>query len=434
MLMDESPKSPKECCEIALTVGQLCIWRCDFKRKPCFDVNFVKKMERHVQKVYSKTEGSDTLSSANFDDKNFMYSIYISECFYSGVAMEQFQTIVPHPDAQSTSHFDWYPSCQAADFFDTKRILDTKRPICAEVFDGNMKWNSRVIVMDLLLLLGKSERVLKKSDPANKMTEILFPVKIQSKDYKDLGDHFEDYKDLGDHSALRIFFVYFWQPALENFRKVVQGATAISDPNTKNDLDFAIGEICHVLGITCRTQWMQIGFFHNFDMSGGHSGQRNQHNLDYLLTHCYDDKGQQEVMKHEYLPCRCENVLHLLRQHPKCLHKFVQELALVFTSLKDKFLLQKEVVIIQDDFQFNKCKAEKCQDTLRHVSKENVCYICNGARAIDLSTPYLKGTKHYKLEGSFSAHRVVDKKKNTFEDPRTKEGVNVYLFALLDVS
>jgi hypothetical protein len=425
---------------MALTVAQLCIWRCDLKRKqkPYFDVKFVKEMERHVQRIYSKTEGSDILSLASFDEKRFMYSIYIEKCFYSGVAMEQFRTIVPHPDAQSTSHFDWYP-CQEADFF------DTKRPICAKVFNGNLNWNSRVIVMDILLLLGKSERVPEKSDRAKKATAILFPVKIQSKDYE----------DLGAHSALRIFFAYFWQPAFENFRKVVQSATAISDPNTKNDLDFAIGEICHVLGITCRTQWMQIGFFHNFDMSGVQFRQKNQHPLDYLLTRCYDDDAERVQMKHEYLPCRCEIVLHLLRQHSKCLHKFVQDLALIFNLLKEKFLLQKEVVIIQDEqkpnVEFKNCGKdkdtgkEKCEMTLLPVSEKTaLCYICNSEYpkrnsqskpgAIDLSTSYLKGTKHYKLEGSFSALRDVKGKKNTVEDPRAKDGVNIYLFALLDVS
>jgi hypothetical protein len=263
----------------------------------------------------------------------------------------------------------------------------------AKDLNGNLNWNSRVIVMDLLLLFAKDVR-----KETNDILRKLFPVEIVSKDYP----------KLGAHSALNIFFVHFWQPAFEHFRKVFR-------PDVKSDeqqLNFAIGEICHVLGITCRTQWMQIGFFQFKEFA------------DSYVRNAY--------RPHEYLPCRCESLLHGLPD--LCRLQFVRELAEVFQSLKKHYLLE-EVKIREDVIKSNEIECK------RNAGKGKPP-ICGGASvpgqycwkcSIDLQTlqdSYQKHTWHYKLAGESIVARWGES-ANSCEDPRTK---NVYLFALLDVS
>jgi hypothetical protein len=427
--MDESFK---ECLGMARIVAELCCWRCDFKKNwdvrtpkaqdnDGFDVEFVKKKEKHFM---SREKDSDNLSIDSCNTGNPMYSKYIQDCFHSGVAMEQFQAI--HTGAESVPpYFHWYQ-----DFIQEKKSEHPFKRMNAEDLNGNLNWNSRVIVMDLLLLFAANDENVKNSKNTSKILKLLFPVQILSKDYP----------DLPAHSPLHVFFVLFWQPALQNFRRIFERKASLEDQN------LAIGEVCHVLGITCRTQWMQIGFFHNFFCVG--EQLKHQHIIDKGLT----KKEKEKFSDHEYLPCRCERLLHLLRhpQYSNCRRKLVEDLAEVFSLLKTQYLHQEvEVEIIQD---LNPNPPEKCQHCELRTKPvddtdipNSTCYICNasgGGQAckMDLSASYLirdsnpkisTNTRHFKLPGSFFAHRLSNKTK-TYEDPRAK--TNVYLFALLDVS
>jgi hypothetical protein len=388
-LLTDSSKS-KECYGMALTVANLCIWRCDFKRnwpvrKPSekdndgFDVNFVKDRENH----FMFREEKD-LSRDNFDTEIMpMYSTNIRDCFYSGVAMEQLQVIAPHNGPDFPPYFHWYPSHPEFIYRSEHRF----KRMTDKDLNGNLNWNSRVILMDLLLLFAENVR----KETRDILTK-LFPVKFVS----------NDYPNLGDQSALRIFFVHFWQPAFENFRKVFHPDAKIDE----QDLNFAIGEICHVLGITCRTQWMQIGFFQvpSFDSYGEKGGVGR---------------------KHEYLPCRCERLLHVLPSLSRL--QFVRDLAAVFQTLKNHYL-REEV------------KISELGSPPPHKEAGNEAPECGGAPApgqkcwkcqIDLQASYWKNTRHFKIaRESFVARRCAD--NNSCEDPRAK--TNVYLFALLDVS
>jgi hypothetical protein len=379
---------------MALTVAKLCIWRCDFKRnwhvrlpsekdKDGFDVRFVKDREKYFMSPGKDTNG-DKLPRYFCDEAMPMYTTYIVDCFYSGVAMERLQVIDVHPGPESVPpYFHWYQ-----DFIHEDTSERPFKRMNAEALYGNLNWNSRVIVMDLLLLFAKDVR-----KETNDILRKLFPVKIVSKDYP----------DLPAHSALHIFFVHFWQPAFKKFCTVFP-PDAKSDE--ENDLGFAIGEICHVLGITCRTQWMQIGFFH----------KKN-----------FDSYGDNQTHKHEYLPCRCERLLQTDILPRDCLRKFVGELADVFTRLK-KHYLRVEVKISDIE---NPPPDHALNDDQKCVLGGDLapgqeCWKCR----LNLQASYQKDTRHFVIaEEGFKALRKNG--INSCEDPRTK---NVYLFALLDVS
>jgi hypothetical protein len=227
--------------------------------------------------------------------------------------------------------------------------------------------------MDLLLLV--EEQIIDDTDK-NRLLKKLFPATSIPK-------HPE--YSLVEHKlkGLWLFLMYFWAPALKHFRDVLSKVGV-----TDGGAGVAIGEICHVLGITCRTQWMLNGF---------------------LCHHNSDPKI-------EYLPCRFDRVLSLLRRDPEnkecdeVLRRFVSDISDIYSLLRSRYL-QTEAVF-----------ADITTQIQQHVE-----FFGNGGDFQHPSNFYFQGTKHFLLrDSSFQCSEGM------CEDPRTTN--NVYLFALLDVS
>jgi hypothetical protein len=191
---------------------------------------------------------------------------------------------------------------------------------------------------------------------------------------------------------LWLFFVHFWEPALENFRKVFE-----SGSKDKHQEATAVGEVCLVLGITCRTQWMQIGFLHTVDFKK------------------YATKSSSPLPV-EYLPCRFDRLLSLLHErHSDSLQIFVRDIADIF-----KRLLSRQT---EANFDMNKIpRPKKAAEVVDRDPERDPTIVQNATEQKN----YFRGTRHFLLNESFYAW------KDGCDDPR--KTTNVYLFALLDVS
>ncbi len=419
---------------MGLIVAGLCIWRCDFRKNApirtpssetfdAFTVEFV--MER--QDVYGTTASEpqqwiDSDCKRWLREDSLLFKGHGLHPCYSG-APSQYQAI--HVDARESSttdddtFFNWYPKPAKEDHLDFK----FKRAMNKHIFDGNLNWNSRTIVMDLLLLLEIEIEPLDDKLMMEKKRAIiakLFPVVMPAADFK--------YSELekNSHPGLHIFFAYFWHPAFELFCKVFRKQS--SEPSEKAA---AIGEICHVLGITCRTQWMQLGFFHGYF-------QKDRH-----VKHFNSNKAYPSEMDNvEYLPCRCDRLLHLLHhRHVDCLKQFLQDIAEIYDLLKSRYLTQEVEIDPTKKLEEKQCanrtliegynplegqskREPKIAPNLLHPKSH---YGCQNCSPCDLELSYLNRTEHYLLDDSLDAN-VKDR---WCDDLRTK---NVYLFALLDVS
>ncbi len=366
---------------MGLLVAGLCIWRCDFKRntpvrKPipkgdAFNVDFVKDRQSVYGQKNKFWDSHDEKKWLCHQDETHAGAIlgHYQERepvsgWYSGM-IPQYQSISVEKAGEGTKMFHWYP--------DPDRLnVKLNREMDPSVFNGNLNWNSRVIVMDLLLLFEEDDQ--KERKMKRQRLKKLFPILCGPGEAK--------YETLrARHLGLWIFFVYFWNPALKYFRNSIISPSS----NNPDEEAAAVGEVCHVLGITCRTQWMQIGF----------------------LQDCGDP-----TQLEEYLPCRCDRLIDLLIRHEQedFLKSFVTDMKDVYERLRARYL-QKEVEI--DNKNFNK---EQAADT---------------PHCKDLKAAYLMNTKHFRLDDCFFADHGNGKEGGWCDDPRTK---NVYLFALLDVS
>ena len=273
------------------------------------------------------------------------------------------------PGRESTRFFHWYP--------DQEHLSDGVNPrsfhhhISQDHFDRNLDWNARVIVMDLLLLVEQDGML---PSAKNRLLKKLFPVPRSPEN-----DVYSSIKT--ERKGLWLFFLYFWQPTLNHFRQVFLGRREDGVAN------IAVGEVCHVLGITCRTQWMLNGFL---CPSGGLTSSSKTPPSPFI----------------EYLPCRFDRLLSLLQEHSDALREFVKDLADVYTLLKGRYL-QTEVVF---DSSFDQSLLVDVPDDVPKTPEGF----------------YFPSTKHFLLSDVFYADEG-----GMCEDPREK---NVYLFALLDVS
>ncbi len=364
-------------------IAGLCGWKSRLAREPEACVEFVNRR----QEVYG-TKGTRWDSSE--DDYQWVKETSIlsrgGDVFYSGM----YSGITPMSQAVTSDYshvassegtptipfFDWYP---AKDHLE----MTARRAMDKEVFDGNLRWNSRVIVMDLLFLLEES----RDSDPAKtaKTTALLkqmFRVDLLPKDPR-----YESFR-ANKSTSLWLFFVHFWEPALANFRKVFKSGSKDQDQEAK-----AVGEVCLVLGITCRTQWMQIGFLHSLSFRNYAS-----------------DEGAATI---EYLPCRFDRLLSLLHErHSESLQTFVREMKEIFD-----ILIARQVEANFETALFPPPRAGF--NPLESAKSKAQNYVSN--------------TRHFLLNESFYArHPPPPPPKNGCDDPR--KTTNVYLFALLDVS
>jgi hypothetical protein len=380
---------------MGLLVAGLCIWRCDFKRNTpdrrpiknekdpfydAFSVDFVKDRRRqsvygHQNKFWDSCDDVKWLCCEGDTNAGTIlgHNSMNTSGWYSGM-IPQYQAISVEKEGDTQNFFNWYP--------DPSRLnVKLHREMEPHVFNGNLNWNSRTIVMDLLLLFEENEY---ENEEGKKMKRRrlnkLFPFTCVVDRKQD-----EKYEALrARHLGLWIFFVYFWNPALNYFRSV------FSSSNKSDEEAAAVGEVCHVLGITCRTQWMQIGFLHEGSVSEQHE---------------------------EYLPCRCDRLLDLFIRHLQaekrlegCLQGFVRDMKDVYDSLRTRYL-KEEVEIDTTNF------GEQI-DELPLQCK-------------DLRKAYLMNTKHFRLDDCLFADHGQGGSMGWCEDPRTK---NVYMFALLDVS
>ena len=126
---------------------------------------------------------------------------------------------------------------------------EQSKRVCGE----NLDWNSRVIVMDLFVLLSDKKVENRKIKLLETVVNGILPDSMIFKRV-----HPSSNWSLG----LRLFWANFWLPAFDNFTAVFKESS--SDPKVRIA---AIGELCHVLGITCRTQWMNTGFSFNASQS-----------------------------------------------------------------------------------------------------------------------------------------------------------------------
>ncbi len=302
------------------------------------------------------------------------------------------------PPEGTIPFFDWYPAKDHVD-------VTARRAMEKEVFDGNLRWNCRVIVMDLLLLLEENM----DSDPAKRtaLLKQMFRIDQLPKD-----SQYEPVRaNKKQVTSLWLFFVHFWEPALANFHEVFKSGSKDKDQEAK-----AVGEVCLVLGITCRTQWMQIGFLHSANFREYHKDSA---------------KGRQV----EYLPCRFDRLLSLLHErHSVLLHTFVRDIAKIFGVLIGR---QTEARFDSSDALFPKEAEGEWRSDLDTAKSE--------------TENYFRETRHYLFlnENNFNVGFYArppppsppppppppappPPPQNGCDDPR--KTANVYLFALLDVS
>lgn len=119
--------------------------------------------------------------------------------------------------------------------------------ISNETQNKNLYWNARVIVMDLFLSLDNKK--VNGSEKNKSLSDVVQSLLI-------LFSHFKPEEPPSKWSlGVQLFWFYFWLPAFNNFKSVFNNLSSDSRVRIA-----AVGELCHVLGITCRTQWMKTGF------------------------------------------------------------------------------------------------------------------------------------------------------------------------------
>jgi hypothetical protein len=359
---------------MAHAVAGLCGWQCRLGlARPEACVEFVDRR----QDVYG-TRGARWDSSE--DDRKWVQPTSIlnrhERWWYSGIysgITPMYQAVTPDylpmapPPEGTIPFFDWYP---AKDHFE----VTARRAMDKEVFGGNLRWNSRVIVMDLLLLLEEN----RDSDSVKRTA-----LRKQMFHMDQLPKH-SRYESVRKRSpSLWLFFVHFWEPALENFRSKYKDQEAT-----------AVGEVCLVLGITCRTQWMQIGFLHSPKFRD------------------YASVGGTATI--EYLPCRFDRVLSLLHElHSESLQIFVRDIKEIFDILIAR---QAEANFETAQFPSKGAGCEKEWYEHLEIAKSK-------------AQNYVSNTRHFLLNES---NRHFYAWRNGCDDPR--KTTNVYMFALLDVS
>ena len=148
---------------------------------------------------------------------------------------------------------DEFADCRLCDWFNYSGVpvfqqssLDSVA-ILNETQNKNLYWNTRVIVMDLFLSLDNKK--VKDSEKDKSLSDVVQSLLITF-------SHFKPEEPPSKWSlGMKFFWYYFWLPAFNNFKSVFD-----KDSSDSRVRIAAVGELCHVLGITCRTQWMKTGF------------------------------------------------------------------------------------------------------------------------------------------------------------------------------
>lgn len=399
---------------VGLMLAALCIQRCNFAGRERFDAKFVRERQRvcgTADKDWVISEESGSSGSlhwlSSMGHSPFIQDYGENRYFdnfnaFSGV-LPLFQPVEPAQlkpkqdqetaDTKKTRFFSWYPE---QDHMSEDVVRSFEHHISPKVCKGNLDWNARVVVMDLLLLLAEKENV----DDADKcrLLRKLFPGTKALDNPK-----YPEYSGTKTKlNGLLLFFSYFWVPALEFFRNVHEKG----DVGDKQDADVAIGEVCHVLGITCRTQWMLQGFL------------------------C--QPGTKKVKgKIEYLPCRFDRLLSLLCRDPDSsdskavLRRFLNDISEIYKLLRKRYLEKNEVKFKTD------CGNEKVKEEFTLWAKDILENL-----PTHLKTEYENGYKHtcFPATVNFLLRNSSFKCKidRMCADPRQMD--NVYLFSLLDFS
>jgi hypothetical protein len=381
----------------------LCIQRCNFAvRQPRFDAKFVDERQRvcgTADKDWIAKSGSLHWLSSKGDspfnqewpeDATTDYSYNFNA--FSGV-LPLFQPVEPaqlkpKQDQETadtkTRFFSWYPE---QDHMSEDVVRSFEHHISPEDCKGNLDWNARVVVMDLLLLLAEKEDV----DDAVRLLRKLFPG-TKALDNSKYPEYSGPKTKL---NGLLLFFSYFWVPAIEFFRDVLEKG----DVGDKRNADVAIGEVCHVLGITCRTQWMLQGFF------------------------CQSDAAK--LGKIEYLPCRFDRLLSLLCRDPgnsdskAALQRFLNDISEIYKLLRNRYLEKNETKIKDNETNIT--------EEFAVWSEEIPLKWKETFTATGYGGTFFPATKHFLLRNS-----SFKCKEGMCADPRTMD--NVYFFSLLDFS
>jgi hypothetical protein len=232
--------------------------------------------------------------------------------------------------------------------------------ISNETQNKNLYWNARVIVMDLFLSLDNKK--VKDSEKDESLSDVVQSLLI-------LFSHFKPEDPQSKWSlGVQLFWFYFWLPAFNNFKSV------FNNPSSDSRVRIAaVGELCHVLGITCRTQWMKTGF---------------------------SSKASFDLTSTRY-ECRCRYE-HLLELVGKDVGVFVANMKEVYRLLKTVYLQQQVEV-----------SAHLASVSSRIKKPGSKCFVVLDAFFVDMALTKEKGNLHHN-------------------DPR--QNANVHLLALLDLS
>lgn len=356
-------------------LAALCICRCKFaSRTPCMGVRFVCDSQRICGTDDTEVNNRWVVSSSRLNNNVHWLSEDGSSTFrqkHWTLAVNAYSGVVPlfqavgsvtkglSPGQAMNSFFNWYP--EPEHLSDVVIPRSFQHHISREHVDRNLDWNARVIIMDLLLLVDQDDMLLSTK---HRLLQKLFPVQTSPEN-----DAYSSIK--AQSKSLWLFFSHFWQPTLNHFRRVFQ------ERREDAVVEVAIGEVCHVLGITCRTQWMMNGFL-------------------CPLVEQFNDHSFVE-----YLPCRFDRLLSLLQQYSDACREFLKDLKDVYSLLRDRYLQKGNEVVFNPDLDRIINDDQKAQEV------------------------YFPSTKHFLLSDFFYAD------KRMCEDPREK---NVYLFALLEFS
>jgi hypothetical protein len=295
--------SDKMVYSLGLILAGLCIARCndssckpviykrgfatDMKRQLIFYEGEVKKQEEEVHTWDGKFDTDPS--------KTFPNLVHFAN--HSGLPLlsqsvnEDFLFDLQNCHPTQRPYFFWYSKSSES----WLQGFNAHCSVAHAAFSENLDWNSRVIVMDLLLKLAEKP----KDEQALHVLHALFPVI----------PHLDEELNALNNRSLAIFWAQFWLPAIHNF-------CSVFDDRIIEKEDAAIEEVCHVLGITCRTQWMKAGF----------------------ISRPLDQSA---------LKCRYERLLTMLSEPSgvKLKQNFVENMHLVYQKLKKREL--KELKCVQ---------------------------------------------------------------------------------------
>ena len=299
------------------------------------------------------------LDSSDASQKRGFYTMELvtekSRQIFPGSSQDMPKTWDDEFDAELGRLWDWHNYSGVPVFQQSSLDSDA---IFNETQIKNLYWNARVIVMDLFLSLDNKK--VKDSEKDESLSTVVQSLLIPF-------SHFKPEDPSSKWSlGVKLFWSHFWLPAFNNFKSVFD----------KDSSDFrvriaAVGELCHVLGITCRTQWMKTGF-------------SSKASLDHESTR-YECR------------CRYEHLLELLGK----------DVGVFVASMKEVYRLLKKVYLQQQ---------VEVSTHLASVSSR-------------IKKP---GSNCFVVVDAFFVNMALTKGNQQHNDPRQK--ANVHLLALLDLS